>query len=116
MANEEKNIVIKISGKEQTLRFIKTFYFIGGTLAIMIDSKEGSGWGAWCGLTINLGVDTLKENQAFLDTNNCSKEIIEWLFSNGHAKKIGEKQGVYYTYPLVEFSKEFMELLMESER
>ena len=57
----------------------------------------------------------LNEDEAFLDTNNCSKEIVDWIFKNEYVKKIGQRQSGFCTYPLVEFSKAFMEMIIVTE-
>ena len=43
------------------------------------------------------------------------KEIIDWIFKNKYAKKIGQRQSGFCTYPLVEFSKAFMEMIVINE-
>lgn len=102
-------IKLNIWDKEQTLTFEKCEYY-NGNLAIQVlsEDKEYGGWEPWCSLTVNLPGFMLDNNQAFLDTNNCSKEIIDWVFNNRYAKKIATRQSGFCTYPLVEFSKKFM--------
>ena len=54
----------------------------------------------------------IDENAAFINTNNCSKDIIDWIFKNKYVKKIGERQSGFCIYPLVEFNKAFMETIL----
>ena len=107
------SVILNMWGEDHTLQFVKQNYF-NGNLAIEVLSEESGCWEPWCSLTVNLPGFIHDENEAFLDTNNCSKEIIDWIFKNKYVKKIGERKSGYCTYPLVEFSKEFMEMVFTS--
>ena len=103
-------------GEDHALQFVKQNYFNGNlAIEVMSEDEEYGGWEPWCSLTVNLPGFMLDENEAFLDTNNCSKEIIDWIFKNKYAKKIGQRQSGFCTYPLVEFSKAFMEMIVVTE-
>lgn len=95
------------------IKFLKETYSANGNLAVSVLSRENEEelWEPWCYLTKNLS-ESLEDNVAYLDTNNCSKEIIDWLFDNDFAKIIGRGANGYCTYPLVEFSKNFMENIL----
>lgn len=111
------SVILNMWGEDHALQFVKQNY-INGNLAIevMSEDKEYGGWELWSSLTVNLPGFMLDENKAFLDTNNCSKEIIDWIFKNKYAKKIGQRQSGFCTYPLVEFSKTFMEMFVVTEK
>ena len=104
------NATINMNGKKHTLLFLKARYQNNDNLAIQVLSKikEQDRWEPWCNLTVNLPSHTLEKNKAFLDTNNCSEEIINWLLENGHANVIGKAKSGYCIYPLVEFSETFI--------
>ena len=104
------NATIKMGGKKHALLFLKARYQKNDNLAIQVFSKieEQDSWEPWCNLTVNLPEHTIDGNKAFLDTNNCSEEIIEWLLENGHANIIGKAQSGYCIYPLAEFSVSFV--------
>ena len=108
------SVILNMWGEDHALQFVKQEYAINGNLAIEVlsEDEEYGGWEPWCSLTVNLPGFMHEENEAFLDTNNCSREIIDWIFKNGYAKVIGERQSGFCVYPLVEFSKEFMELIL----
>ena len=108
------SVILNMWGEDHALQFVKQEYLNNGNLAIEVlsEDEEYGGWEPWCSLTVNLPGMCLDSNEAFLDTNNCSKEIIDWIFKNKYAKKIGERQSGFCVYPLVEFSKAFMELIL----
>lgn len=110
-------IILNMWGEDHKLKFVKREYFNGNLAVEVLSEDEEYGWESWAMLTVNLPGFMLEENEAFLDTNNCSKEIIDWIFKNKYAEKIGERQSGFCVYPLVEFSKEFMEnvLIVEEE-
>ena len=111
------SVILNMWGEDHALQFVKANYQNNGNLAIQVLShnEEYDFWDIWCSLTVNLPGFMLDENEAFLDTNNCSKEIIDWIFKNKYAKKIGQRQSDFCTYPLVEFSKAFMEMIVVTE-
>lgn len=110
------SIILNMWGEDHALQFIKRNYFNGNlAVQVMSEDEEYSGWEPWCSLTVNLPGVMLNKNEAFLDTNNCSKEIIDWIFKNKYAKKIGQRQSGFCTYPLVEFSNVFMENIAITE-
>lgn len=104
------NVTINIDGKDYAILFLKRKYQKNDNLAIQVYSKieEQDRWEPWCNLTVNLHGQTLDRNKAFLDTNNCSEEIIDWLLENGHANIIGKAQSGYCNYSLAEFSESFI--------
>lgn len=107
------SVILNMWNEDHALQFVKQQY-LNGNLAIEVlsEDEEYGGWEPWCWLTVNLPGFSIKENEAFLDTNNCSKEIIDWIFKNNYAKQIGGKCSGFCMYPLVEFSKEFMECIV----
>lgn len=58
-------------------------------------------------LTVNLVPCTSGPDYAFLDTNNCGQDCVEWLVSNGfgHPTGITERNG-FCAYPEFQFSEE----------
>lgn len=110
------SVILNMWGEDHALQFVKQQYY-NGNLAIeaLSEDEEYGGYEPWCSLTVNLPGFMHDGNKAFLDTNNCSKEIIDWLFKNKYVKKIAERQSGFCTYPLVEFSKTFMEMILVNE-
>lgn len=114
------SVILNMWGEDYALNFVKQQYY-NGNLAIEVlscneEDEENEYWEPWCSLTVNLPGFMHDENEAFLDTNNCSKEIIDWLFENKYVEVIGQRQSGFCTYPLVEFSKAFMELILVNEK
>lgn len=108
------SVILNMWEEDHALQFVKQEYMNNGNLAIEVlsEDEEYGGWEPWCSLTVNLPGINLDSNEAFLDTNNCSREIINWIFKNGYAKVIGERQSGFCIYPLVEFSDAFMETIL----
>ena len=109
------HVVLNMWGEDHTLKFVKKKY-PNGNLAIHVLSKdeELGTWEPWCFLTTNLPGFVHEENEAFLDPNNCSKAIIDWVFRNRYARRIGAREKRYCVFPLVQFSKKFMEDVLVS--
>lgn len=103
-------ITFKFFDKEYRARFWKSEYLNNGSLYIGVVhwDEECNSWMPWGDLTVNLGT-SLDENEAFLDVNNCAPEIIKNLMDKGYIKDTGiAKPSGWCTYPLVEFSEEFL--------
>lgn len=114
----DREITLRIYGENHKLRFVKSEYMNNKNLAIVVQSEDEDYpdcWEEWCSLTVNL-VELPFHNKAYLDTNNCSKEIINWLFENKYAIDMNAPRiSGYCSYPLVEFSSEFMNMLFKME-
>lgn len=110
------SVILNMWGEDHALQFVKREY-LNGNLAIEVlsEDEEYDGWEPWCMLTTNLSGFVHEGNEAFLDTNNCSKEIIDWIFENKYADVIGYVPSGYCTYPLVRFSDAFMEMILITE-
>ena len=107
-------IKIKSFDKDEEFLFVKANYVNNKNLSVQILYKDDElGWDDWGVLTVNL-CDRLPDNQAYLDINNCSPEIINWVLDN-HAKIIGQKQSGFCLYPLVEFSEKFLSEMIVPE-
>lgn len=104
-----RRFLIDVYDKERVMVFVKEKYSNNDNLAIVVMSKdeEEDYYEQWCMLTVNLNTK-LPNNQAYLDTNNCSREIIDFFYRNNFVTKIGVGFSGFCTYPLVEFSEEFM--------
>lgn len=102
-------VMLNMWGKDHEITFQNGRY-TNGNFAVQALAAEDGGWVPWCMVTVNLG-DKLPENQAYLDTNGCSKEIIEWLYENGYVTDLGISRSGFCNYPLVKFSKEFIDSL-----
>ena len=104
-------IIFKGYNEEYKARFYKDNYVDNGNLyiGIMTWNKKLETWEFWGDLTVNLGTILTDDKKAFLDTNNCSHELIGILMDKGYIKDAGiaRKHG-FCTYPLVEFSEEFL--------
>ena len=100
-------------GMKQTLMFGSSHYYDGNCAIVMwgYDADLGS-WVNYGTCTKNLNLDdspsSLPPNQAYLDTNNC-EHLCKLLFDQGWAAPTGvEEQSGFCSYPLVEFTDEFL--------
>lgn len=107
------SVILNMWGEDHALQFVKAKYQNNGNLAIQVmsEDKEYGGWEPWCSLTVNLD-KKLPGNQAYLDTNNCSREIIDWIYQNNYVSDMGVGFSGFCAYPLVEFNKAFMEMIV----
>ena len=99
-------------GEEHTARFFKDNYQNNGNLfiGVLTWNEEWKFWEAWSDLTVNIPpYVSMEKNVAYLDTNNGSRELFNVLFEKGYIVETG-KYGFsgYCSYPLVEFSEEFL--------
>ena len=98
-------------GKKYEGKFRKTKYLKGNNLyvGVLHYDKEFKEYMPYCDVTVNLPEMELEPNYAFLDTNNCPKVIIEWLYNNGYIVDTGLMMpSGFCVYPLVEFTEEFL--------
>lgn len=104
-------ITFKSYDKKYKARFCKNEYLYNRNLYIGITywDEECECWMPWGDLTVNLPGMKCEPNEAFLDTNNCTPEIIKILKDKGYIKDTGiTRQSGFCTYPLVEFAEEFL--------
>lgn len=109
-ATEPLEIEFEAWGKTHKARFWKCEYTLYGNtyIGVVTYNEEYGGWEPWCDLTVNLN-SKLEPNKAYLDTNNCSPDIIRILRSKGCIKDTGiTKFSGFCEYPLVEFSEKFL--------
>lgn len=102
-------------GDNYTLAFERAEYCFGD-IAIEVHCKEEGEewWEPYATLTVNLGL--CFDGQAHLDTNNV-KHLCEFVMERGWAKRIGEGASGYCTYPLVEFTDEFLnDICLDAEK
>lgn len=98
--------------------FAKSQYIFGQNLAIKIYSwdNEMKYWKVYSTLTVNLPGMCLDSNEAFLDTNNGDPNIIKALEDRGWIKNTGiTRKNGYCTYPLYEFTEEFLNIKWDTE-
>lgn len=106
------SVVLNMWGKDHAIQFYKTKYSNNNNLAIVANELMDDGYEEpYSTVTVNLN-NILPSNQAYLDINNCPDEIIHWLFDNGYAEQKGVEFSGFCMYPLVEFSKAFMETIL----
>lgn len=101
--------------KEHKARFWKSNYANNGNLyvGIMTWNEVDECWESWSDLTVNLGITCLP-GTAFIDTNNCSGEIITTLADKGYIQNTGfAMPSGFCMYPMVEFSEEFLNGMIE---
>ena len=103
-----KTTTLNIWGEDVEIGFSHEKYQNNGNLAIQAWCVEdGCFVEPYCMVTVNLR--KVDENHAFIDSNNCPKEIINWLTDNGYAKdtNIISASGfcLYHEY---EFNNEFL--------
>lgn len=97
-------------GENHRARFERSQYVNNGNLYIGVStwSEEWGAWEPWCDLTVNLGIETAK-NEAFIDTNNCSPDLINVLFEKGYMIDTGiVRPSGFCIYPLARFTNEFL--------
>ena len=100
-------------GTEYEIAFERTGYVYGGLAVEAYDKDEEYGWEPYGTLTVNLG-GFCPTNQAYLDTNNLP-DLAEFVLDMGWAEVINEGQSGWCTYPLVEFTDEFLNEICVSE-
>lgn len=96
--------------EDHRARFYKDIYEYYGNLYVGVTTwdEECKCWMPWGDLTVNLDMKC-KPNEAFLDTNNCAPDIIRILKEKGYIKDTGiTRQNGWCTYPLYEFTEEFL--------
>ena len=110
LVKEEKMIEFTSRyGSTYEIRFVKANYACDGSLAVLVEDKEPDFgfWEPYCNLTVNLGGFGLGQSTAYLDANNVP-DLCEFVIENGWATIIGEGCSGFCTYPLVEFTEEFL--------
>lgn len=102
-------------GTKYTLAFEKTNYIYNYGLAIEVHCKEdGCGWWEPYGtLTVNICEPT-GDKRAYLDTNNL-RDLCKRVFDEGWVTQVGEGRSGFCTYPLVEFTDEFLDEICYGE-
>lgn len=100
---EKKYYEISLYGQTWRVALYKAEYEMGG-LAIEMITDEGEDFAT---LTVNLG-GGIGENEAFIDTNNCSWAE-EFLKKNKIARPTGETRcSGFCTYPLYRFDEKVL--------
>jgi len=96
-------------GSTYEIRFVKANYANNGSLAVLVEDFEPDleYWEPYCTLTVNLDGYCFGQSMAYLDTNNVP-DLCEFVIENGWATVIGEGYSGFCTYPLVEFTEEFL--------
>lgn len=97
--------------KERELIFEKNEYKNKGiNIRAIVKEKENGCeyYDLWCDITVWL--EPLTDNKAYIDTNNCNPEIINFLEKEGYIKATGtNKVSGFCTYPLYEITKKFLQ-------
>ena len=99
----------------------KANYVNNGTLAVLmfVSTPKGKIKEDFGDLTQNIDDSDIfanDKNSQFIDTNNLPSDIIKWLNDNGIAKDTGIRGfSGYCTYPLVEFTQEALNGMVELE-
>ena len=101
-------------GDKYEIAFFKANYVSGDNLAVEVECREENQewWEPYGMLTVNLGY-TFGARQAYLDTNNVP-DLVEFVMGKGWAKEIGEGHSGFCTYPMVEFTEEFVDEICET--
>ena len=89
------------------LAFLLDAYASNGATAITALCEEDGFVECYADLTVNLG-GPARANAGFLDANN-SRELCEFVVAKGWARRVGEGRSGFCAYPLVEFSREFID-------
>lgn len=115
--NQPIEINFRFFDDEYRARFLKSEYANNGNLyvGVIYWDEECECWMPWVDLTVNLPGMKCEPNEAFLDINNCAPEIIKALKEKEYIKDTGvTRQSGFCTYPLVEFSEEFFNGMLEA--
>lgn len=100
-----------IYGEEHKLKIVKEEYRLGGDAYSVYEfDKEFNCYMPWCDLSVWL--KKLFGNEFYLDINNCSSEIVDYLLENEYLRIIDYRVSGFVTYPLVEILKEIEGLEM----
>lgn len=106
---EDRNqaLVLQKYGKTYPIRVRVNTYANYNNLAIERDVQIDGDWHGWDTLTVNLIPCTSGPNYAFLDTNDCGEDCVEWLINNGFGRPTGIRESSgFCTYPEFQFSEE----------
>lgn len=98
---------LKSYGTEYELAFKLGTYANNNTLAVFVEGREPGDpfFYNFCRLTVNLEDLGATDVRAYLDVNNCPKEIIDMLTEKKFiSKPIAYKQSGFVSYPLVLFN------------
>lgn len=110
-------ITFNAYGETHKARFEKSEYANNRNLYVGVQTWDDDYeyWEPWCDLTVNLDI-IVPRNEAFLDTNNCTPELIRVLFEKGYAidTEVRRSSG-FCTYPLVRFTDEFLNGIFEED-
>lgn len=111
------SVIINMLGDDYAIQFVKASYWTTNNLAIRVlcEDEEYGGWTDFACLTVNIPDIKIYGNYAFIDTNNCTKEIIDWLLKQKYMEIIGETKSGFCTYPLVRFSDDFIDYIAITE-
>lgn len=99
----------------------KANYVNNGTLAVLmfVSTPKGKIKEDFGDLTQNIGDSDIYANAKdtqFIDTNNLPREIVKWLVDNDIAEETHiYGQSGYCTYPLVKFTKQALDGMVELE-
>ena len=111
---------LEFCGTKYNIVLAKSSYFLNNTIAVLmyISTPKGKVKENFDNLTVNIGESSLLANDTkqFIDTNNLGNDIVKWLVKNKIAKKtdIVGFSG-YCRYPMVEFTKEALDGMLELE-
>lgn len=106
-AGNDQPLVLQKYGETYPIRVRVNTYASYNNLAIERDALIDGVWHDWDTLTVNLIPCERGPNYAFLDTNNCGQDCVEWLIQYGFGRPTGitERSG-FCTYPEFQFSEE----------
>lgn len=104
--SKDRPLVLKKYGETYQIRMRINTYVDFNNLAIERDALIDGIWQDWDTLTVNLIPCWKGPNYAFLDTNNCGQDCVEWLVKNGFGMPTGvtERSG-FCSYPEFCFSE-----------
>lgn len=98
--------------KQYNVTPVFTTYEFGGNLAMYLE-QDGSIFDV---VTVNIEEDLTNEQCAFIDINNMSEDICEWLEENEFGKFTGNIGfSGFCTYPEFEFDKQVIERYKKGE-
>lgn len=96
---------------EYELKLYKRTYTDNGNIAIQATIEEDGFEEPWSMITVNIAM--LPDKWACLDTNNNGDTILYELLDAGYCNLLGYEASGFCTYPIVEFTDEFLKGLEE---
>lgn len=102
-------------GREVTVDFRKGTYMNNGNLYVgAYNVNEEGDLEPYCNITVNFAERLAEANSAYLDTNNGDMNLFRVMVKEGYISPLySAMESGFCTYPLYEFSQEFLDNVLE---